>query len=140
MTRMLTVAGVVGMLIALTGLAMAEDSKAATATRKKLQQKVTVNEKDVGLKAFMEDLMKNTVDKEIRYKIDNANGLSNNMKVSYSGKDVTVEKLLNDLSDKFDFGWYVYSDAANNKEDGKVVIRRIAKGKERGYEAGKEPK
>jgi len=140
MIRSLKIVVITGMLITLAGLAAAQDSKSAMATRKKLQQKVTVNEKDVGLKAFMEDLLKNTVDKEIRYKIDNANGLSNNMKVSYSGKDVTVEKLLNDLSDKFDFGWYVYSDAANNKEDGKVVIRRIAKGKERGYEAGKEPK
>ena len=140
MTRLLKLALVVGTLIALSGLAMAKDSKAATATRKKLQQKVGVNEKEVGLKSFIEDLFKNTVEHEIRFKIDNANGLSNNMKVSYSGKDVTVEKLLNDLSDKFDFGWYVYSDAGNNKEDGKVVIRRISKGKERGYEAGKEPK
>ena len=33
------------------------------------------------------------------------------------------------------------SNASNNKEDGMVVIRRImGKGKERGYEAGKEPK
>jgi hypothetical protein len=117
----------------------AQDSKSAAATRKKMQQKVTINAKEVGIKAFLEDL-KNEMEHEIRFKIDNANGLSNNMKVSYSGKNVTVEKVLNDISDKFDFGYYVVSNAANNKIDGTVIIRRIMKGKERGYEAGKEPK
>ena len=35
---------------------------------------------------------------------------------------------------------YVISNAANNKEDGMIVVRTSAKGKERGYEAGAEPK
>jgi hypothetical protein len=117
----------------------AQESKSAAATRKKMQQKVTINAKEVGIKALLEDL-KNEMEHEIRFKIDNANGLSNNMKVSYSGKNVTVEKVLNDISDKFDFGYYVVSNAANNKIDGTVIVRRVMKGKERGYEAGKEPK
>jgi hypothetical protein len=51
-----------------------------------------------------------------------------------------VEKILNELSDKYEFGYYVVSNAANNKEDGMIVVRKSGKGKERGYEAGKEPK
>ena len=55
-------------------------------------------------------------------------------------KDKTVEEILNEISDKGEFGWFVVSNASNNKEDGKVIIRKNTKGKERGYEAGKEPK
>ncbi len=116
----------------------AQDSKAAATTRKKLQQKVTVSGKEIGLKDFLEDV-KREMDNPVRFKIDNGSGVSNNMKVSYNGKDVTVEKILNDLSDKYEFGYVVISNASNNKEDGAIVIRK-GKGKERGYEFGKEPK
>ena len=136
----LKVAGVVMVALFVVGPASAQESKAAMTTRKNLQQKATIEAKEVGLKNFLEGDLVADLDKPLRFKIDNASGVSNNMKVSYVGKDVTVEKILNDLSDKYDFGYYVVSNASNNKEDGKVVIRRIAKGKERGYEAGKEPK
>jgi hypothetical protein len=137
----LAMTGILAMLVVgLAGRAAAQESKAAATTRKNLQQKVSMNLKEVGLKAFLETELNNEVDKPLRFKIDNGSGVSNNMKVSYSGKDVTVEKLLNELSDKYEFGYYVISNAANNKEDGKVVIRKSSKAKERGYEAGKEPK
>jgi hypothetical protein len=139
MMRMLNVVVLALLAVTCADRALAQDSKSAAATRKKMQQKVTLNAKEIGIKAFLDDL-KLELEQEIRFKIDNANGLSNNMKVSYSGKDVTVEKVLNDLSDKFDFGYYVVSNAANNKIDGTIVVRRIMSGKERGYEAGKEPK
>jgi len=140
MIRMLKVAVLVLLAVTWADRAFAQDSKSAAATRKKMQQKVTLNVKEVGIKSFLLDELVNALDQEIRFKIDNANGLSNNMKVSYSGKDVTVEKVLNDLSDQYDFGYYVISNAANNKIDGTIAIRRIMSGKERGYEAGKEPK
>src|SRR5262249_56623001 len=76
---------------------------------------------------------------EVKFKIDGTTGVSNNTKLSYKGKKVTVEKLLNDISDKYEFGWYVVSNPDNNKIDGWIVIRRSDK-KERGYEGGKEPK
>jgi len=123
----------------LVGRAGAQDSQSAAATRKKLQQQITISEKEVGIKNFLEGI-NNEVEKQIRFKIDNVSGVSNNMKVSYSGKNVTVEKILNELSDKYEFGYYVISNAANNKEDGMIVIRKSGKGKERGYEAGKQPK
>src|SRR5262249_53362698 len=141
MARSLKVVFLVVSALALVGQARAQDSQAAATTRKKLQQKITMDSKEVGLKSFLEDV-NNELDanKQIRFRIDNTTGVSNNMKVSFSGKDVTVEQILNELSDKYDFGYYVISNAANNKEDGMVVIRKSSKGKERGYEAGKEPK
>ena len=51
----------------------------------------------------------------------------------------TVEQVLNEISDKGEFGWVVISNASNNKVDGWVIIRKNTKGKERGYELGKEP-
>jgi hypothetical protein len=126
--------------LACAGRSAAQDSQAATATRKAMQQKLTLSVKEIGLKAFLEGDLNGELDKQLRYKIENNTGVSNNMKVSFTGKDVTVEKLLNELADKYDFGYYVMSNPSNNKEDGKIVIRKNSKGKERGYELGKEPK
>jgi hypothetical protein len=117
------------------------ESKSAQATRKKLQQTIeTYDEKDIGTKDFLTDILKNQVDKEIRFSIDNASGVSNNSKLSMKFKNYTVEKVLDEFSDKMDCGWYVESNVGNNAKDGRVVIRKNSKGKERGYEFGKEPK
>jgi uncharacterized protein (TIGR03067 family) len=119
--------------------ASAQESKAAKSTREKLKQVIDEFEaKEVGMKAFFEDVNRE-IQKSINFKIDVSAG-TNNTKVSYKGKKITVEKLLNDLSDKYEFGWVVISNPDNNKIDGWVIIRRSEKGKERGYEAGKEPK
>jgi hypothetical protein len=120
--------------------ASAQESKAAIATRQKLKQVIAeLDIKEIGTKAFFEDVNRE-LDKPINFRIDNASGVSNNTKLSYKGKKVTVEKLLNEISDKYEFGWVVISNPGNNKVDGSVVIRKSSKGKERGYEAGKEPK
>ena len=119
--------------------ASAQESKAAQATRMKLKQKISVDFKEQGTKAIFDEI-KNEMEKPVNFKIDNATGVSNNTKLSYKAKDKTVEQVLNELSDKGDFGWVVISNAANNKIDGWVIIRKSSKGKERGYEAGKEPK
>jgi hypothetical protein len=118
----------------------AQESKAAKSTREKLKQVIDEFEaKDIGTKAFFEDVNRELA-KEIKFKIDNTTGISNNTKLTYKAKKVTVEKLLNDLSDKYEFGWFVVSNPDNNKIDGWIIIRKTDKGKERGYEAGKEPK
>lgn len=116
---------------------LAQETPSAKATRKKLQQKITVDFKDVGTKAVFEEI-KGEMDPAVAFKIDNASGISNNTKLSYSAKNKTVEEILNDLSDKFDFGWFVKSDV-KDRNDGFVIIRK-AKEKERGHEGGKEPK
>ena len=120
--------------------ASAQESKAAKATREKLKQVIDEFEaKDIGTKAFFEDVNRE-IEKSIKFEIDGTTGISNNTKLTFKAKKVTVEKLLNDLSDKYEFGWFVYSNTANNKKDGSIIIRKTDKGKERGYEAGKEPK
>ena len=119
--------------------ASAQESKAAQATRMKLKQKVTVEWKETGTKQIFDEL-KGEMEKPVNFKVNNASGVSNNTKLTYKAKDKTVEQILNELSDKGDFGWIVISNAANNKVDGWVEIRKSSKGKERGYEAGKEPK
>ncbi len=139
--RRLFMAGAVTLLaVGWSGQLAAQESKAAATTRKNLKQKVTLSAKEVGLKNFLESDLNGELDKPLRFKIDNASGVSNNMKVSFAGKNVTVEKILNELADKYDFGYYVISNPGNNTLDGKIVIRKNSKGKERGYEAGKEPK
>ena len=137
--RLLMIAAVGALSFSWVQAANAQESKAAATTRKKLQQKVTLDFKDVGTKDVFDDI-KREMDKPCNFKIDNKTGVSNNTKLTYKCKDTTVEKVLNDLSDKYDFGWVVISNEGNNKIDGWVVIRKSDKGKERGYEAGKEPK
>jgi hypothetical protein len=120
------------------GASPAQESQAAQTTRKKLKQLVAeVDAKEVGTKDFLEDVLGEV---NVKFKIDNASGVSNNSKITYKAKNVPAEKVLNDISDKMDFGWFVISNAANNTVDGKVMVRKSSKGKERGYEAGKEPK
>ena len=53
-------------------------------------------------------------------------------------KDKTVEDVLNEMAEKFEFGWFVKSDP-KDRYDGWIIIRKH-KNKERGYEDGKEPK
>ena len=132
--------------LVLVGLALlaqqasAQESKAAKSTREKLKQVIAeFDSKEVGTKAFFEDVNRE-IEKTINFKIDGTTGISNNTKLSFKAKKITVEKLLNDLSDKYEFGWFVVSNVGNNKVDGWIIIRKSDKGKERGYEAGKEPK
>jgi hypothetical protein len=134
----------VQVVITLVGIAMlapqawAQESKAAQTTRMKLKQKITVEFKEVGTADIFKEI-KGEMDKPVNFKIDNVSGVSNNTKLTYKAKDKTVEAILNEMSDKFDFGWVVISNASNNKVDGWVIIRKNTNGKERGYELGKEP-
>lgn len=116
-----------------------QETPSAKGTRKMLQKMIDVDQKEVGTKDFLADIT-SELDNRVKFIIDNASGVSNNTKMTYKAKGVTVEKMLNDLADKNDWGWYVVSNEGNNKVDGKVMIRKNTKVKERGYEAGKEPK
>ena len=115
---------------------LAQDTPSAKATRKKLQQKISVEFKEVGVKAVLDDI-KREMDAPIAFKIDNTSGVSNNAKLTYKADNKTVEQILNDISDKGDFGWFVKADA-KDRNDGFVIIRRY-KDKERGVEGGKAP-
>ena len=137
--RLLKLAAALAVVVGCVGIVLAQESTAAKTTRKKLQQKITVEFKEERTKDVIESVI-GEIDKAPKVRIDNASGVSNNTKLSYKAKDKTVEQVLNEICDKLDCGWYVVSNAANNKVDGSVVIRKSTKGKERGYEAGKEPK
>jgi hypothetical protein len=115
-----------------------DETPSAIAARKKLKQKITIEAKDVPFKALTDDI-KREMDKPVSFKIDNTSGISNNTKLSYTCKDKTVEEVLNELADKYDFGWYVVSNV-KDREDGWIKIRKFKDNKERGYEYGKEPK
>lgn len=133
----------IALVLALAALGVqsvsAQESKAAQSTRKKLKQKISVDFKEVGTAAVFTEI-KGEMEQPVNFKLDNNSGVSNNTKLTYKAKDKTVEQVLNELSDKAEFGWYVVSNPSNNKIDGWVIIRKNTKGKERGYEAGKEPK
>jgi hypothetical protein len=139
--RVLGMGLVVAMCVATVGTSLAvpggEETPSAQAARKKLKQKISIDEKEIGFKAML-DAIKGEMEKPVSFKIDNMSGISNNSKVTYTGKDKTVEEVLNELADKFDFGWYVVSNA-KDRNDGWVMVRKF-KDKERGYESGKEPK
>src|ERR1700738_1658468 len=113
-------------------LAGGEETPSAHATRKKLKQKISVDEKEIGFKAMI-DVVKGEMDKPASFKIDTMSGISNNSKVTYSAKDKTVEEVLSELADKYEFGWYVVSNA-KDRNDGWIMIRKF-KDKERGYES-----
>lgn len=116
-----------------------QDSAAAKSARKRLQQKISVEWKEIGVKVITEDI-KREMDSPVSFKIDNTTGVSNNSKLSYKADNKTVEEILNGLSDKGDFGWFVKSDP-KDRNDGFVIIRKTSgKDKERGYEGGKAPK
>src|SRR6476620_2196519 len=104
---------IIAVLIGLALLAQhasAQESKAAKSTREKLTQVIAdFDAKDIGAKAFFEEV-NDGLKKTINFKIDNTTGISNNTKFSFKAKNVTVEKLLNDLSDKYEMGWFVVSN------------------------------
>jgi hypothetical protein len=132
------VAVILGMFLG-GGHALAQDTPAAKATRDRLK-KIKIEEVN-----FKEEMTRNILaelksesDNKISFHVDTTTGMSMNARMSFKGKNLTVEQVLNDLADKNDFGWFVMSDK-KSRYDGWVVLRK-AKAKERGYEAGKEPK
>jgi len=115
----------------------AQDSAGAASSRKRIQQKVSIEAKDVRTQSIFQDI-EGEMDKPIKFKIDTGSGMSLNTKLTYVAKDKTVEQILNEMADKFEFGWFVKSDP-KDRYDGWIIIRK-AKEKERGYEGGKDPK
>jgi len=132
------VLGVCAAWLASVSPALGQESNAAKATRKRLKEKITVEIKETPFKAALEEISRETNNK-VKFKIDNVSGISNNSKVTVIAKDKTVEAILNELADKYDFGYYVITAPEGDQVNGKVMVRKNVK-KERGYEAGKEPK
>ena len=105
-----------------------KDTPKAAAMRKRLKQKVEdINWKGVRLEEAVEEL-KDQV-KGLSIRLDTPGGVSRNQPVSFTGKNKTVEEVLNGMFAKSDLGYIVISDPRHTY-DGSILIR---KGKERGY-------
>lgn len=125
--------GAVGVSMALAG---SEDTPAAAATRKRLaKEKISIDVKDLRTQDIFKDIELQLNDK-VRFKFDTVGGVSLNTKLTFKCKEDTAEKVLDAFCTKFDFGYIVISKKGD-RYDGWILIK---KGKERGYEAGKEPK
>jgi hypothetical protein len=109
------------------------DTPKAAATRKRLQQKISVNYKDMLFRDVRDDLKEKV--EGLGVLEDLKGGVNLNLKITYKAGDATLEKILNDICDKYEMGYFVISKQ-NTGYDGSLKITR---GKERGYEAGKEP-
>jgi hypothetical protein len=116
----------------LPGLAAADDTPKAAATRKQLDKKVTVDYKDTLFKDVLEDLKDQA---DVHFREDTKGGVNLNAKITYKAKDKPLQEVLSDICDKVDYGFYVIS----NKVDGYDGSIRITRSKERGYKAGTEP-
>jgi hypothetical protein len=121
-------------LFALAGLAAAEDTPKAAATRMKLKDKVTVDYKDTLIKDVATDLMEQV--KGLSIILDTARGVSLNRKITYQAADKPLEEVLDEVLKKEGFGYVVISGKANAR-DGALQIKQ---GDERGYPKGQEPK
>jgi hypothetical protein len=143
MTR-LSIVAVASLAVALgvAGRAAAQDTPAAKATRERLKKIILddLDYKEEMTRIIFDDLKRES-DNKVSFKIDTTTGMSMNTRLTYKAKNVSLEKVLNDLSDKNGFGWFVYSNPKdpNDRYNGWVVLRKADK-KERGYPAGKEPK
>jgi hypothetical protein len=110
-----------------------DDTPAAAATRKLLQQKLKeVNFKEARLEEALEEITDEI--KGLRFRYDT--GVSKNQAITFSGKDVSVADALDAMFKKVDLGYVVIS-GKNNAYDGTILIK---KGKERGYPATDDTK
>ncbi len=120
-------------LIGLTGVGPAraekdEDTPKAAKTRKLLKTKISLDIKDVPLREVMDEIRDDHV-KGVNIIVDTKGGVSQNQKLSFSGKDVTLEDALDKMFAKNDLGYYVISKKGD-AYDGAI---KIVKGKSRGY-------
>jgi hypothetical protein len=128
------VTAVLGLLVtAFWVLAKEKDTPKAAETRKKLQEKISVDYQDEPIRNVAEDLKSKV--KGLGVKIDSTGGVSGNIKITYKGDDETLEKVLAGMFKKNGLGYIVVSKAGN-AYDGTLLIKQ---GKERGYPVGEEP-
>ena len=109
------------------------DSPKAAATRKKLQQKVTVDFDNTPLKEATDELADHV--KDLAFRLDSAGGVSNNIKVTCKADKKPVTEVLDGMFKKNGLGYVVVSKEGD-AYDGTILIKQ---GKERGYAAGEEP-
>lgn len=130
-------AGTLAVMVAAVAVAPAADpppdTPSAHFTRtKKLKGKVTVEIKNEFLSAAFETLSEPLVDQKLGpISVQYGVGVSKNTRVTYSGKDVTVEEALDGILKQLDLGYEVVS--SKDRYDGWI---KLTKGTHRGYPPG----
>ena len=111
-----------------------KDTASAAFTRtKKLKGKLTVDFKNEFLKAAFEEITSQLQDQKLgAISVQYGVGVSQNTRVTYSGKDVTVEEALDGILKQLDLGHHVVSKD-KDRYDGWL---HVEKGTHRGYPAG----
>lgn len=129
-----------GFALAATAAAGADtaDTPAAAHTRtKRLAAKVTLDAKDEPLQKVLAAVSDQLEDQKLgKLGFTYTAGASGGAKVSVTAKDKLLSQVLDEMLKPAEFGYVVVSKAGD-KTDGWL---RITRGKERGYEPGKEPK
>src|SRR5437588_10844989 len=111
-----------------------KESAKAAATRKKLQEKISVDYQDEPIRNVVDDLKSKV--KGLGSKIVwVGGGVCGNITLSCKAEDKTLAEILDTLFKGKDLGYVVVSKEGN-AYDGALLIK---KGKERGYPAGEEP-
>jgi hypothetical protein len=109
--------------------AAGKDSPLVTATRKKLETRVTVDFKDTRLEEVVEELKRQVEDLSVW--LDAAGGVSRNQPFTYKATNKPLAQALDEMFKKTDLG-YVIGQPKDNRYHGWVIIK---KGKSRGGEA-----
>jgi hypothetical protein len=111
-----------------------KDTAAASFTRnKKLKGKVTVEFKNEFLKEAIKEISSQLEDQKLgTLSVHYGVGVSQNTRISYSGKDVTAEDALDGILKQLDLGYFVVSKE-KDRYDGWI---EVGKGSMRGYPAG----
>jgi hypothetical protein len=113
------------------------DTPKASATRKLLNTKVSVDYKDTTLREIIDDIkeqIKDKTKKTLGVRLDNKGGVSNNTKFTYKADDKALDEVLDEMFKKNDLGYVVISQR-NNAYDGTLLI---VKGKARGFPVKKD--
>lgn len=107
--------------------AKTDDSPVVAATRKKLEQTLSVDFKDARLEDAIKEIETQT---ELKFRYDT--GVSRNQSVTYSGKDQTVKEILSGMFKGRGLGFFVHRKLnANDRYEGYVDL---VQGDQRGDE------
>lgn len=120
-------------LVLCASVGRSADTAKAAETRKRLQEKVTVDYMDTLLRDVVEDLKKQV--KGLGIRIDTTGGVSMNLKITCKAEDKPLAEVLDEMFQKNGLGYVVISQTGN-AYDGSLLLKQ---GRERGYAAGQQP-
>ncbi len=115
-----------------------KDTASAANTRdKKLKVKVTVEFKDEMLSECLKEISRQIEESGLnRMSVAYDTGVSQNQRLTFAAKDMTVEDVLDGMLKKNSLGYVIVSNV-KDRQDGYLKITR---GNERGWPKGHEPK